>query len=157
MRIVALDPGGTTGVAIYTHSADTASGAFHNERIVRKQLGPDRHHVELWKLLTSENPDVIVCESFEFRQFDKKDRHNIVLVSKEYIGIVELYCAMTGKEHKPQTASVGKAFWSDDKIKRLGLWVPGNPHSMDATRHLLHYLTFEMNLKLFLTLLRDTE
>lgn len=35
----------------------------------------------------------------------------------------------------PQTASMAKQRWNDDRLKRANLWTPGLPHGRDATRH----------------------
>lgn len=146
LTIVALDPGGTTGWA--TYQAETLWNAnekqeYYNVKWNCGQLGPGQHHAELYSFLEMQRTDQyqLVCESFEFRQ---KARDNVVLDSKEYIGVVKLYHQV---EHIPlqfQTAAMGKGFVTDDKIKKLDLWYPGWPHAMDATRHLLYFMVNSM-------------
>jgi len=41
-------------------------------------------------------------------------------------------------------AAIAKGFWTDDKLKQIGLWVPNLGHAMDATRHVLRYRTFQL-------------
>lgn len=89
---------------------------------------------------------IIVCESFQFRQ--GKQRAGIVLDSCEYIGVVKLFYQQRKKslpnsfqlDLRMQTAAQAKTFVTDDKIKKLGLWAPGQKHAMDAMRHLLFTL-----------------
>jgi hypothetical protein len=146
-RVISFDPGGTTGVAALVLDTftqpeiptgdvskwmDTTVG-WHVDHI-----GPESHHVPLWFLLEQFRPTSVVCESFEFRQ--GKQRAGIVLDSKEYIGVIKLWCALNKVPLIMQTAATGKGFVTDEKIKALDLWVPGKKHAMDAMRHLITYL-----------------
>lgn len=124
--VIALDPGTTTGIAVYWEKIDEW-GQF--------EYGPEPHHIKLEALLIATRPDVLITESFIFQP----SRRKIVLDSVEYIGVAKLYCGHAGKELVQQTASQGKAFWSDQKIKQIGLWLPNQGHAMDATRHLLFW------------------
>lgn len=134
--VVALDPGGTTGYAVW-HGGQSF---YHG------QMGPDEHHHDLWnylaKLKTAGGDEdlTIVCESFEFRQ--NRQRDNIELISKEYIGVVKLF---RESYHTPvvfQTAALGKGFITDEKLKAMGIWkvTMGERHARDAYRHLYFYL-----------------
>jgi hypothetical protein len=38
---------------------------------------------------------------------------------------------------QPQSASDAKSTCTDDRMRRWGLWIPGQPHATDATRHLI--------------------
>jgi hypothetical protein len=123
--ILGLDPGGTTGWALY-----------ENGDWKRGQLGPHEHHEELWTMLHGIDPDTIVCESFEHRPHLPK----AVLISRDYIGVVTLWAELNQRTLHMQTPAMGKKFWSDKKVKHLDLWIPGQQHAMDATRHVLMYL-----------------
>ena len=83
-----------------------------------------------------------ICERFEYRN---TSRAGLVLDSKEYIGVVNLFAqdrsATLRRPVAYQNASEAKGFVRDSHIKKLGLWSSGNPHAMDATRHLLYWLT----------------
>lgn len=144
MRIVGLDPGGTTGVAVFDLNEDSWSQN-------RMQLGPEEHHEELYEWLKELRPDLIIYESFEYRT---RQRDNLVLVSVEYIGVIKLFCSVTKTKSKPQTAAYGKAFWSNDKIAQLALWTANMPHAMDATRHVLQYISFTQKDQRFLRALK---
>jgi hypothetical protein len=167
--ILGLDPGGTTGWALYTadilhHPTDpdlaVPTVEFFNEKFDVGQIGPGPHHLRLWHFLeqwTTRNT-IIVCESFEFRRNERDaTRDNIVLDSKEYIGVVKLY-EQTFREttaNQPgefrvvfQTAAYGKGFWNDRKLQVVGKFSTPKtrwPHANDAMRHLLQYMVFKMN------------
>lgn len=144
-KILALDPGGTTGWALYQDMTvegdqyDCPPAIMSGDFYTIGQIGPEEHHGRLWHLFQHQQPTMIVCESFEFRQFDGH-RTGIRLDSKEYIGLVKLWRELEGTPVVFQTASLGKTFCTDDKIKALNLWTPGHKHAMDAMRHLLTYM-----------------
>lgn len=135
-RVLAFDPGGTTGWAMATliHE-DAKSFVYHSG-----QIGPEEHHLRLYNFMTngwSPVPSELVCESFEYRNMSRK---GLELVSKEYIGIIKFFSEQTATPLTFHTASAAKTFVPDDKIKALDLWTPGQPHAMDSMRHLLRYL-----------------
>lgn len=139
---MALDPGGTTGVSVVTDEDEIKFG--------RSQIGGLTHHQVLYDCLTSYQPSVVICESFVYQQ-----RINVNLISVEYIGVVRLWCLQNDCPLEMQHASQVKRLWSDDKIKRMGLWIAGQPHAMDATRHALHFLVFKRGRKDLLDKLRN--
>lgn len=164
-NILALDPGGTTGYCLFRPALQMLPDRGH--------LGPEEHHLDLWKFLadiykatvgTPDKPEElhIVCEQFEFRQTERH-RDFINYIPREYIGVVKLFYQTTRSSQylSPQTpqlhfqsAAQAKGFWTDEKIKKLGLWVPGQKHAMDATRHYLYYRVFTLGDKSLLHKLR---
>lgn len=137
--VVALDPGATTGVALY----------WREERRVETTEVDDL--AELWNCLNQWQPSLIVYESFHWQQ-----RHGVDFRPIEVIGIIKLWASayLDVASLVAQSPSQGKAFWSDDKLKRAGVYSVGSPHKRDATRHLLHYLTFTEGDKSWLQLLK---
>lgn len=134
-RVLALDPGGTTGWASYSLDDDPATqGVFDCG-----QIGPEEHHLELYNFLGSQQARdfTIVCERFEYRN---TSRAGLVLDSKEYIGVTRLFSQERNVPVVFQNASQAKGFVKDIHIKRFGLWHHGWKHAMDGYRHLLFYL-----------------
>jgi hypothetical protein len=133
MELLALDPGGTTGWAY----CDTDKDEWE-----RGQLAQRPHHMALWELLCTVQPDVLIYERFQYQRRELDRGVSLVLDSVEYIGVTKLWMD-TGRlvdcQLVEQTPAQAKNLWSDEKVKALGLWVPGQSHSMDATRHLLYY------------------
>ena len=125
MKVVSLDPGTTTGVAIYDGKRDDWD---------RYQLGPKEHHDQLYDVLESVKPLYVVCETFTFQP-----RTKVVLDSVEYIGVMKLWCQHNDRRPTMQTPAQGKAFWGESKLRAVGLWLANQPHAMDATRHLLYW------------------
>ncbi len=154
MRLIGLDPGGTTGFTVCDFM-ELPDGQIQNVKWDMGQIVGDYHHRELYQWLDARRDEVdadssnlrVVCESFEYR---KGLRDNVVLVSLEYIGVTKLFCDDYSVRLQMQTAAVGKAFFwpsstrpkREDRLKAVGLYKPGSPHWNDATRHALHYLCF---------------
>jgi hypothetical protein len=92
---------------------------------------------------------MIVYESFLYQRRDKVDLRPV-----EAIGVIKLYHEIYRTPIISQTPSQGKAFWTDDRLKKLDLWEAGQPHAMDALRHLLYYQAFKLNDKTLLERLK---
>jgi hypothetical protein len=132
IHAIALDPGGTTGIAIVRDSGLPWTIS------VGQMTG--LHYRQLFRLLNNLMPEYVICESFENRGAS----HGI-LTSVEYIGIVKLYLQRTpGTCGVWQNAATGKAFWKDDKLKEYKLDVPGQRHAKDAVRHYAAWRTFTL-------------
>lgn len=150
MRIMGLDPGGTTGVAIYDDEA-----FCHWERY---SLGPEPHHTDLFYDLQGETE--IVYEDFIYQRREIDKGVSLSLVSVEYIGIIKLYeqdsppeLPVTLVKQSPSNGKNSNSFWDDDKLKQLGLWT-NVEHERDATRHILYYVSFTLNDRRFLDQLK---
>lgn len=135
-KAVALDPGGTTGYAI----------AYIGEP-KRLYFTYGQHpwkEAELWEALKRLQPDSLICESFEYRQ---NSRAGLDLTPVRLIGVVNLYAALEGCRLHMQTAAKGKAWWTDDALKRHLIYDRSYRHGRDACRHLLHWFMFGAGFK----------
>jgi hypothetical protein len=147
--VVAIDPGGRTGIAVMRCSYHTTPWnklELLNREWVRLTMGPEEHHRALYRFLEQHRTHnyVIICESFQ----DRPNKRVVELSSPEYIGVVKLYAqnekvpvvfqgpsVVNGKEH----------FWTDEKLQRADLWKnTSTTHERDATKHLLQWLTFDL-------------
>ena len=128
---VAIDPGGTTGIAVAKTDA--------NPWTLSVQQLTGQHHLQLLELLYKLRPDVVVCESFENRGIG-----SAILEPREYIGVVKVYLQETRAAGVWQSASTGKAFWTDERLQRHNLYFQGARHARDAVRHYAHWRTFTL-------------
>lgn len=133
VTIVAIDPGGTTGIALLDSYAGFDS--FQVEGSFEEQANALKYQ------LTALAPDVVVCESFIITpntgklSSDEQKYYPLML-----IGIIRCWCDTYELEYVAQTPSQRK-FATDDKLKRLGWYTPTKGgHANDAARHLLTYL-----------------
>jgi len=152
--ILSFDPGGTTGYVYFNLN--------HPLIFSGREKDSTDHHLFLWIFLTEMEPDIIVCEDFEYRNVTLKDGTQVAgveLVSRDYIGIIKLYCQMHEEVdlilQKPAVAVGKKPFWHNDKLKKMGLHKKGAPHQNDAMRHLLYYLTTTLKLIEYYEYLKD--
>lgn len=131
-RLLSIDPGGTTGLCIaYKHATDTIRVMPWQERIT---------HGGLFELLAASDLTDVVYETFEYR---RGTRGNVNLEAKELIGVIKLWQQTnTHVNVYAQSPMTGKAFYSNDMLKKHGVYLRGRVHAMDATRHALHWLTF---------------
>lgn len=120
--ILAFDPGETTGWAAYSARFDTyRCGELDDD------LG------NLYAFMTKAKPSKVAYETFRKRAQIDTDR----LYSPQVIGVIRLWAQQKYIPTFKFSPSQTKSFWTDVKIKRLGLWVPGQKHAMDAVRVLL--------------------
>lgn len=125
LLVLAFDPGVTTGWALCN---------TENNEYKIGQLGESRNDV--YQKLCMNDPEVVLYENFKHRPGLMKAE----LYSVQIISIIELWCEQRGiTPSLTPLPSEAKAFWSDDKIKALGLWTKGFKHAMDALRVLLLY------------------
>lgn len=142
IKILAIDPGVTSGYCFAEmERKDPGSMDFTNIN-----LRPEQHIDDVedcWDRIEEFAPRYIICEDFEYRN---KSRSGLVLFSVQLIGVVSLYELKSQQQCAVylQPASQGKSYYSNVLLKKLGVYKPGTAweHSMDATRHLLHWLTF---------------
>lgn len=120
-RILALDPGKTTGFALWQPSSVQCWQAVltHDEFI--QSLN------EIW-------PDIIVCESFVHTHRDAVDYTPV-----EFISLTKWFVERKPVDLVFQTPSFGKGYFNDEKLKKLGIYKRGAGHAMDALRHLFQF------------------
>lgn len=137
--VVAFDPGVTTGIAYKDGSG------IHTEQIRTT-------HRAIWNWTDWVYVDEIVYERFNYQRRDK-----VVLYPVEVIGVIKLISELHNIPIREQTPSQAMNLWTDDKIRRLGLWTPNQVHGMDALRHLLYYLTVWKKDRTWIDALKPTE
>lgn len=157
--IIWLDPGQTTGMARWispeVHDNRRNMGILEPVKDVEVAQVENCHEPSgLAELCSTLNKWMYLCvpiregsclvgvESFDYR-LNERYRDKIDYTAPEVIGATRLWAL-----ERPsvvlmrRTAAAAKAFWTDDKIKKVGLWVPSQRHAMDALRHLLYQITF---------------
>lgn len=148
-RILSLDPGGTTGWCVHNLGGNSFRGG---------QLEGSKHHKKLFGLLRRERPDVVVCEAFNYqiRKQSGVDMPGVVLMSREYIGVAELWSQLYNRQLVMQQPSIiGLQWLKNPALKRLGIYKSGEQHRNDATRHMLYYVVQNLGLREYLGALRN--
>jgi hypothetical protein len=144
-KILSIDPGTTTGFALYTESAITEKW---NWTVWELPYSPNL----ILEIIEREYPSQIVAESYTLGNFKSKEIDGI-----KVLGIVDLI-----KDRNPsikyheQPSQHGRAI-TDTFVKAHGLWAVGMKDANSATRHLLHFLIHQLGQKHWLNVLRASE
>lgn len=133
MKIIAIDPGVTTG---FCH-------AFYRQEHKLVQYYPFQlveDVDEFWHHLARIQPRYIIMEDFVHRHNQTKVNYFPI----QLIGVARLYSLVANHQCAiiMQTPAKGKSYYSDTILRNNGLYKRGVPHGMDASRHLLQWLTF---------------
>lgn len=128
VKILSADPGMTTGATVVEFVQESYGFSFWEIDCRRLRAWSD--------FLMGVKPDIILYENFKHRA----GMMNAELYSVQVIGVTRLYAEVHNIDI-PLTPlpSEAKAFWTDDKIKKLGMWRPGKKHAMDSLRVYLIY------------------
>ena len=131
---VAIDPGGTTGLAwLIWEDGEWLFGSH--------QIG-DRYETEWWVDRTvgvTHRDTTVIIERWDVRanthQLTNQDDPRYI------IGWVDGFCDFRPNvTYVEQTPAQAKRFGDDLKLKRMDWYVKGEDHARDAARHLLTYL-----------------
>lgn len=146
MRILAVDPGPTTGFCLYDTEANHKVIEVWNEPLDKLRAMAKGMHDSLWSILSTYSFDTMLLELFQHRP----DQQAADIRAAEYVGVGKLYAQQNPHINTVMVSAstIGKtAFWSDDnkRVKQLGLYnSKAAPHGMDALRHVLYYVTFTL-------------
>jgi hypothetical protein len=132
-RLLALDPGKTTGMSIWMYDAETPLQLAGYGQIdcgvegFLEYLYPIDGKYMIW--------DVIVSESFVLD--GRTPNPDVTPLKIE--GILEAHAHRTGALVRFQRNNF-KAHVDNDLLKKFELYKPGQPHAMDSMRHALAYM-----------------
>lgn len=132
LTILALDPGVTTGWCIAN---------VKDDKTVRIGIGQTRFtEADLFAWLVDYGKlDGLIYETFEYRN---RARTGLDLTPVRMIGVIELYVQLEQINVWKQSAATGKGFYNNGKLHDLGVYEKGLQHGRDASRHMLHFMTF---------------
>jgi hypothetical protein len=129
--MLAVDPGGTTGLALFAYDDDSYELIWTKQIANGLQGFLDFH----WDELEDIKIDQIVCEDFDLRE----GVHGVDLSPTYIIGAIEALYPRGVFDLVLQKPSQ-KALCSDQRLHKMGLHQTGKPHASDACRHGIIYL-----------------
>lgn len=135
MRVLAIDPGGTSGIVVVEGDRMLFAAA---EPLSAAAIIP-----YLDQLNDRYAPDVVVVEDYRVYRHKLYQHANSDLHTARVIGAIEAWCGYRGKPLRYQMASEAKGFFTDRRLLQVGLY-HHNRHVRDAIRHALHYLRFRV-------------
>ena len=134
-RILALDPGETTGYAVFDGIVFIKLGQVNTGHV-------DTSVIPLRKLFEEVNPDIVVVEEYRVYAWRAKQHSWSSLHTPRLIGCIETLCEIHRKPIAMQGAGIVKQFVTNDKLKDWGFYVKGQAHARDATRHACYFIIF---------------
>lgn len=135
-RILALDPGETTGWATFEGQAMVNSGQIKGPTLF------DCYR-QIRALIDLTDPHDLVMENYKIYAWKAKDHSWSELFTPKLIGAIECLMAERDCVVKMQMAQQAKGFCTDDRLKLFGFW-PDGKHARDAVRHAVYYLLFSV-------------
>ena len=143
MKVVAIDPGETTGYAVVewdTSSAKIPLKAPKNS--FKVSTGELEGYSNIKALISKENPDKVIYEGFKLYPWKAKNKIWSNFPTVEVIGVIK-YLMET---YFPDIELVeqlpkDKKFYDNPKLKKLGIYDDRSAHERDGLRHAFYYLT----------------
>lgn len=137
--VLALDPGETTGVALWDPSVKEIMLC----QIATKEV--EEGYDKLWDIinyLSLDKPGLMHVRYEDYRVYGHMtDQHAFAhLHTPQLIGAIRVCCHLAQVPVSCCLAMHAKTFWTDDKLKLCHLYMPGMKHARDAQRHLLRYM-----------------
>lgn len=130
MKVVTYDTGPTCGVAQWRPTVGL--GEVWSANMPREEAELHMRDVIM-------HADVVVLEKLTISMATiKKTRE--VQVAIEMAGVVKHYARLYDKPVTEQQPSQAMNLVTDEKLRRMGWYVPGPDHQRDARRHLVVYL-----------------
>ena len=138
-RLLALDPGETTGV-VGIEANEDAINPFHQDQVKTWPITSGIDNIT--GLLDLIQPKAVVFERYAVYEW-KTDQHSwSEIPTLQLIGAIKTLCYLRQIPIYQQTAQVAKQFVTDEKLEQWGLYKKGQKHSRDAMRHACYYLLF---------------
>lgn len=149
MRLMSIDPGGTTGFVFamvdlqFGQSAhELLRNARENDRLTAGEIRKPEHETirYMCKLIKDGKPDHVIIEDYVVRMPVRSTRRSALSPARIGSGIAyaleEMAPLYPVTFQMPSEMSVA----TDQRLKRWGLWFPGKPHACDAMRHMVIFL-----------------
>lgn len=134
-RLIALDPGETTGFALFENGT-----LIKTMQLATKSI-PESVEI-LEPLFDRIKPTHIVYEDYKVYEW-KSDSHSwSSLHTPQLIGCIETLCTLQKIPFSKRMAQHAKGFCTDKKLREWNYYEKGLRHGRDAIRHGCFYLLF---------------
>lgn len=144
-RILAFDPGETTGWSFWTSEIPDAPipSVWSLSVAGQAKTWPMPNGLKAFTdLLDTYEPDFVVYERYAVYQWKTQDHAWSEAPTIQLIGLIKTLCLQRGIQTTEQTAQVAKNFCKDDKLRTWGMYNRGQRHARDSIRHGGYYILF---------------
>jgi hypothetical protein len=138
-QLFGMDPGETTGCARLkvVSATELMIELFQWET---KDIG--QSFVMLRDYLEQEGVTHLRVEDYKVYEWKADDHSWAGLHTAQWIGAIKAAAHVTNTPMSVKMAQHAKKFWTDELLKKCGLYSAGLHHARDAERHLLYYMTY---------------
>lgn len=140
----AFDPGETTGY-VRVHASNDGLDFQKAEQLptwpINYGVGELTHVLRSVALRDS----TVVFEAYRIYNWRTDQHANSEVPTLQLIGCLKTLCHQHGLPYYQQTAQQAKEWVTDDKLEAWNLYLPGERHNRDATRHAIFFLLFGPN------------
>lgn len=134
-QLLVLDPGHTTGWALFLNGRLAAQG---------QALTEAKGWQEIDDLFEYAFPTMVLYENYRVYAHKLERHSNSEVYTLRLVGVIEYLSEVKYKvPFYNQMAHQAKGFVSDDKLKAWGMYKPGMKHARDAVRHGCYFLLFD--------------
>lgn len=150
MVILAVDPGETSGISIFSWP--------HDRQIKpREDMTPYLVHIDQIKttdlvekvkriaeLINTYHPQVLVYEKFLLYGHKAQAQIGSDMYTPQVIGQLKIFVAIYNLQEISNTAQNAKLFYTDKKLKEHNMWQTGMKHCRDSIRHAMYAIDFNL-------------
>jgi hypothetical protein len=129
-KLLALDPGGTVGWALFVDGKPERGGQVQGR------------NTRLEQLIVKYQPDIVVAEKFSNYPWKQESLAWSDNPTSKLIGVLEYICAKQHIKLIMQSALVAKGFCTDERLQSWNYYFKGRKHMNDAVRHAVYFLLF---------------
>jgi hypothetical protein len=138
--VLALDPGETTGWSIM--DVGHASEIILADQGQIKTWPMEEGLPRLTELVDAYKPEFIVYEAYHVYAWRLNEHTFSEVPTIQLIGMIKTVALQRSINFGEQTAQTGKAFFTDQRLKTLGIFFEGQKHARDSLRHACQFVTF---------------
>lgn len=138
--VLALDPGETTGWSML--QVDPSQAIFLLDQGQFKSWPLEEGLKGLTAIVNKYEPSFIVYEAYHVYAWRLNEHTFSEVPTIQLIGMIKTIALQRSIKFGEQTAQTGKAFFTDARLKTLGIFFEGQKHARDSLRHACQFVTF---------------
>ena len=140
--LLSLDPGETTGYAIWSVTPDIVNLVEAGQEITWPMDEATKVFQKMIGAVPKETPLIIVHEAYNVYAHKLQQHTHSNVPTLRVIGSIETFASMARRPVFTQTAQVAKAFCTDSNLLSWGFYAKGKKHARDAIRHGAYFVLF---------------
>ena len=142
-RLIAIDPGETTGICAMRHGKLVSATQLHTPDLESAYIQIHQYCATIFSQYGElQSPTKIVCEDYQVYAHKLRQHTWAGLHTPKVIGVCSAIAMQLGSEFVTRLASNPKGFITDEYLKSHILYVKGQKHARDAIRHAVYEIIY---------------